>query len=279
MTTVVFARTRHIYASYTDYWRLIAAAGYPTCYIDEIDLTKPAVFVVSPWNGETRPALRNARARAGAARRGKLVWWNLELDAPPGDDPDSLWAECSAEFDEVWVPARSLAIRPKTRHVVLGGHADFGVPCKAKVHDVCTLAYLWGRRAFIVNELRSHGVSVAPEAFGRHAQDQHVATSRVMLNMLQHATVPVMAPLRAAVAASYNLPLVTEFVTDPWPLVAGRDFAENTIYGVVGEVIELLRDPDRAARLAIGLRSRLVLEHSFNAGVDAAAAQTWGIVS
>jgi hypothetical protein len=279
VTAVVFARTRHVYASYTDYWRLVEAAGYPTCFIDEIDLSKPAVFVVSPWNGETRPALAGARARAGAARRGKVVWWNLELDAPPGDDPESLYAECAAEFDEVWVPARSLANRPKTRHVVLGGHPDFGTPCRGKVWDVCTLAYLWGRRAVAVERMTAHNLVIAPEAFGRHAQDQHVATSRVMVNMLQHATTPVMAPLRAAVAASYNLPLVTEQVVDPWPLVEGRDYLAGALGRLPELAAQVAGDPDLAARLALGLRSRLLLEHPFHVGVDRAAAQTLGIAA
>lgn len=274
--TVIFARTRHLYDSYGDFWRLVSAAGYPVCYVDEIDLRCDAVFVTTPWNGETLPAVRAARARAGAARQGQVVWWNLERDAPAGQGvlmPDP------HDFDEVWLADGHGVGFPRERHVVLGGHPDLGTPSKAKAWDVCFLAYLWGRRAEVADALRALGVSVAPEAYGRAAQDRHVAASRLMVNLLQHATVRVAAPLRFAVAASYGLPILSEDVLDPSPLVPGRDFFMVPIGEIPAMVQRMLADDDLLIKLATSLRMRLTYEHRFDIAVDRAAMALRGAAS
>jgi hypothetical protein len=267
---IVFARTRHVYPSYTDFWRLVEAAGFATCFIDEINLGEPITYVTTPWNGETVPAVRDARAWGD---QGKLVWWLLERDAADAGMIDPVMVEL---FDEVWVSDRSYAnLNAKFRHVVLGGHPLFGDPSLGKQYDVCHLAYLWGRRRAAVDEMIRRGRTVAPEAFGKAQQDRFVATSRLMLSMHQYETARIIAPIRFAVAASYNLPLVSEGVVDAWPLIEGRDFLQAPIEQLPDLVDRVLGDVDLRQRLAIGLRSRLVLEHPFGQEVERAVDLLW----
>ena len=253
-----FARTRHEYPSYSDFWRLVEVSGFQTCYVDEIDLSRDVVYILTPWNGETTPALR--RARAGGST-GKVIWWLLERDLADGGAVDE---EALSLVDAVWVSDRSYAdLHAKFDHVVLAGHPLFGAPCVAKIYDVCHLAYLWGRRQAVIDELAKR-YRIAPEAFGQSAQDRFVATSRLMLNLHQYATAKIIAPIRFAVAASYGLPLVSEDVVDPSPLIDGQDFLSAPIEQIPTVVDRVLGDEDLRQRLAVRLRARLVLEHRFD---------------
>ncbi len=38
MAEITFVKTRHVYDSYTDFWRLVELSGFPTIYYDELDL-------------------------------------------------------------------------------------------------------------------------------------------------------------------------------------------------------------------------------------------------
>lgn len=273
MRSIFFARTRHEYDSYTDFWRLVEAARYPTCFVDEIDLNLPVTYITTPWNGETPAAIR--KARSISAPVGKVIWWMLERDAIDAGNLDAYQADL-ALFDALWVSDRSCVnLHAKFEHVILGGHAAFGDPCVAKHYEVCVLAYLWGRRQRVVDELAQRGLKIAPEAFGRYQQDRFVATSQLMLNMHQYDTAKIIAPIRFAVAASYGLPLITEDVRDSFPLVEGRDFVSAPIEDLPDLVVAVLADHDRLRRLAVSLRSRLVLQYPFDQQVNRAVDQLW----
>lgn len=70
MSNIIFAKTRHVYQSYDDFWRLVALSGFETCYVDEIDHNRDATYIFTPTNGETLNGWDRGRAR--------IIWWDLE---------------------------------------------------------------------------------------------------------------------------------------------------------------------------------------------------------
>ena len=52
MTDIIFAKPVRHYDSYTDFWRLVELSGFPTIYVNEIDITKPGIYITSPMNGD-----------------------------------------------------------------------------------------------------------------------------------------------------------------------------------------------------------------------------------
>ena len=109
--------------------------------------------------------------------------------------------------------------------VVLGGHAglrsvDDDNP--APIYDWAHMSYAWGRRENLYRQLRSMGFTMAPNGFGveRH---ETLRRTRLMVNAQQY-TLPIIAPLRFAVAAAYRLPIVSEALAQPYPHIAGQDF-------------------------------------------------------
>lgn len=216
---VIFVKTRHHYASYVDFWRLVDASEFETRFIDEIDLAdETAIYVFTPMNGEILPCLR-------VERRSRVVWWNLER---PGADPttgpsiDAL----SGLIDAIWVSDR-FAAQSDSRftYAFMASHARIAdanfFPQK---YDVCHLAYIWGRREACINELRARGLSIAPQAYGADAQNKIVPACKLMLNLHQFADAPMVAPLRFAVAAAYGIPIISERLPVPenGPMIIGE---------------------------------------------------------
>lgn len=207
MTTLV--RTRHEYGSYVDFWRLVDAAQLPTCYVDEIDPADDTkTYIFTPINGEVMHRLESWKTR-----RAKIVWWNLER--PTDDTLSNSLDKVSGSLDGIWVSDRIYAqLDARFTYVPVAGHQNFGTRSEERHYDVCHLAYLWGRRLSAIRQLEANGIKIAPEAYGREAQDQVVAKSRLMLNLHQYDGATV-APIRFAVAASYGIPVITESVADP----------------------------------------------------------------
>lgn len=253
---IVFCKTRHAYGSYGDFWRLVEASKFATCFVDELDLRRDCTFIVTPWNGETTPILERARQHPNA--KAKVVWWLLERDMCDRGF-DETFDQAAALVDDVWVSDRSYATRhPRLRFVMLGGHPDLThVTNLRKQFDVCTLAYLWGRRQHVTTILAHQGISIAPEAFGRQAQDQIVAASSIMLSMHQYDAARIIAPLRFAVAAAYGLPVLTEQVDDPWPLTSGVDFIEAAYDDLPAATARLLATQSTHQALIENLRLKL----------------------
>jgi hypothetical protein len=75
------------------------------------------------------------------------------------------------------------------------------------------LAYLTHRRGHMHNELKRMGLRLAPNSWGteRHAVLSH---TRAMLHVHQHDAIHTVAPLRFALAAAYQLPVISEQVAD-----------------------------------------------------------------
>ena len=76
MAEITFVKTRHVYDSYTDFWRLVELSGFPTIYYDEMDLRQSGVFIISPTNGSVEQHLENHVN--DFPRNAHLILWNLE---------------------------------------------------------------------------------------------------------------------------------------------------------------------------------------------------------
>lgn len=273
---VVFVRTRYVYPSYTDFWRLVELSGYSTVYVDEIRLDEPLVYVTTPINGELYPHVRNERTRLGGdAPAAILVWWLLERPDATNEVPvEKRVSEALGYVEHAWVSDRLVAsFDARFRHVVLGSHPglrDGGEP-EEKTYDYCHMSYAWGRREHLYGFMRARGLREGPAAWGAE-RAKVLAASRLMVNAQQY-TLPVVAPLRFALAAAYKMPLLTEALHDPFPLVRGQDFDEATIHEMPEKAVEMLRRPDIAI-MGERLYERLCVEWTFRRGVSNALAAT-----
>lgn len=261
----IFARTRHVYDSYTDFWRLVELSGFETCYVDTMDLANPeALYIVSPVNGEFRPHME----AHGQGRRARVVWWNLERPDPPAPSPPLpvVMEDMTRYVDHVWVSDRHYAgMDSRQRFVVLGSHPDLGAPPLPPTHDFTHQSYVWGRRGAPIEAARRQWAE-GPSAWGA-AREQVLRRSRVMMNIHQ-TPAPVGEPLRFALAAAYHLPLVTETLADGFPLVEGRDYLAAPLAEVPGLVGRVLRDGSTRCALSDALHDLLCVQFTFRRGVE-----------
>jgi len=83
-----------------------------------------------------------------------------------------------------------------------------------KAYDLALMMYRNPyRRARVISALKEVGVTIAPDGWGseRHTS---LLSSKAMLHIHQEEDVRTVAPLRFAIAAAYQLPLITETCTD-----------------------------------------------------------------
>ena len=275
----IFAKTRHHYDSYGDFWRLVAAAGFEICYVDEIDFIMarasdaPIAFVFTPMNGEIMAMLPAWRMRRPNV---KIVWWNLERaeDETLAKSLDAV----ARSVDAVWVSDRDTAGRdPRFSYVMMAGHPELGLRwvdhpgVHRRCYDVCPLSYLWGRRQEAIDGLIARGITIAPPAYGRAAQDDIVNRSHLILSLHQYAGMKAIAPLRFAVAASYAVPIISETYAD-----AGADWLTLAHAPIekIGAVVEsALGDKPRLREAGQHLFERLCLHTDFRREVDRAVGE------
>jgi hypothetical protein len=271
---IIFARTRHEYDSYADFWRLVEVSGFRICFVDQIDLGRSALYITTPWNGETEPALRAARERWGSRKaHAKVAWWNLEQwnEAPLGPRLDL----ACALVDAVWASDTAFAaLDPRMSYVAFGGHPDLGCAIADRpLYDVAHLSYLWGRRENMINALAQAGLRIAPAVWTVDDKHATLSASRLMLSLHQYDRRPrVIAHLRCAMAAAYRLPLVTEEIDSvPTTLTADKDYVSVTPETVVPVITALLRDHERMGDLSWRLFRQLCIEHRFDECIYRAA--------
>lgn len=259
MARVIFVRTRHVYQSYTDFWRLVDASEFETRYIDEIDLADDqAIYIFTPMNGEIVPCLSKTR-------RSKVIWWHLER---PGIDPTthSSLDVLDGLIDDVWVSDR-WAQKLDSRFTYAFMASDARIQAKhvqsgPQAYDVAMLAYVWGRRQHVVDELLARGIKLAPNAWGQEQQDRVLAETRLILNVHQYADSPMVAPIRFAVAAAYAIPIVSEFCRDPQP----GPVAESSIQGLPNLISTLLERDLRVC--GYRLHERFCMQTNFRREIE-----------
>lgn len=206
MSDIIFARTRfdyinpeNGYGSYFDFWRLVQLSGFETCFVDEIDVDRDAVYIYTPHNGETENGFRKSRA--------KVILWNLEQGCYPP----------IPGLTETWVSDLTLAKLCDAKYVFMGSHADLVykplVPTERE-YDVAFLAYITHRRKGLAYALDERGIKRSPtEAWGE-ARHNILASSSAMLHVHQNDGKPYMPPQRVCLAAAYKLPFISEAFAD-----------------------------------------------------------------
>lgn len=200
MTAPTFARTRHVYDSYSDLWKLVELSGFDTCYVDEIDASDPArCYIIPTINGEIGEGWQDAQAR--------LIHANMEWDAyPPIPGVHETW-----HFD------RWLAGEIGARYVPLGSHPDLRMNADSTAperYDMALLGYIIPRRQQMQHDLRQQGVSLSPSSAWGDMRHKVLSNSTVYGHIHQHDDKPGLPALRMVVAAAYAMPFVTESVVD-----------------------------------------------------------------
>lgn len=267
-TQTTFCRTRYEYDSYEDLFRLVKLSGFDTIFVDELDLSKPGVFIVTPCNGEWRPHVDNQReklARQDIPQLAHLILWNLERpDGSAGSvgqyAQSNLDLIAKRHVDEVWVSDRKLAEETISRFVPLGSDYGLGEPSKKKSYKFCHMSYETSRRVSIYKHFS--GKDIGPNSWPPE-RNEILKRSKFALNVHQDQH-PFQEPLRFALFAAYGLPTVSEDVYDAYPW--SEEFMVFTKYlGLVGKLNQMLED-DYARWWEMGQRARKRMCEDFQFG-------------
>lgn len=265
MADITFVKTRYLYDSYQDFWALVELAGYPTIYVDELDVQREGIFITAPMNGELRPHIDNHRDEP---RNAHIIHWLLER---PGSSDGSVgqYARDNRELitqryvDEVWVSDRRLATETALRYVTLGSDYGLGDPGDGKQFDFCHMSYRVPRR----DHIYKHFMNIGPNSWGEQ-RHQVLQASRFAVNVHQDQF-PFCEPLRLALFAAYGLPVITESLYDSHPY--GDALIYSTYDDLPATIRETLKKPYKAHKvLGQAFRERMCEEFSFKGMVDEA---------
>lgn len=275
MTSITFVKTRHVYDSYTDFWKLVELAGFPTIYVDELDLKQPGVFITAPMNGEWRPHIDNQRG----IRNAHLILWNLERPAGSAGSIGKYGADNrelleKRYVDEVWVSDRRLAEETELRYVTLGSNIALGEPGtkKEKTYSFSHMSYETNRRRTILKNF--DGVPIGPNSWPPF---RNTVLKKTLFALNIHQDVhPFQEPLRFALFAAYGLPIVSETLFDSYPLrendilTVKYDMLVSTLNRVLQEDYKIYE------KMGLRLRKRLCIEYEFGKMVRLAVSQSVG---
>lgn len=266
MSQVIFARPRHDYQSYTDFWRLVELSGYPLIYMDEMQLDNADTCYIfstpaTHWHdGVERRGFPDVKAR--------VIYYNLEWYA----DVDYK----SIPGVECWGTDKWYSDKHGMRYVPLGSHAGLKLPQNGveelpKAYDLVMLSYMTYRRQFIADRFREKGLTLAPNGW---TEQRHYALlqSRAMMHVHQNEETPTIAPQRWALAAAYSLPMMSEGVAD-----GGLFTPSNTLFCDYGRLPDFARmwitGHDQETMLSDygrALHQVLCEEHTFRKSIEAA---------
>lgn len=221
---VIFAKTRTSYDSYTDYRTLIEKGWKDICYIDEIKMTEPVIYIVSPINGEFRPHINNHR---NESKRCKILWWNLER--PPRDEKHTEHKKEVKDLLDNYVDYMLVSDRwYKTYYGEFGDRIIFhpmGIDkslCENpwvghNGYDFAHMSYVWGRRDILI-----HLPNCLQNCWGDPRRDGLLRT-KFLINIHQDQY-KILEPLRFVLGISHGVPILSETINDPFPLIVDQDF-------------------------------------------------------
>jgi hypothetical protein len=261
---IKFARTRHVYDSYSDFWKLIELSGFDTCFIDEIDISaENTTYIFSPTNGELRPHIQNQK-NANKPWNAKIIWWNLER---PSSITNVVIDDIIGYINETWVSDRYYAsLNSNFKFVILGSHPDLRLHKENlhKIYDYCHMSYVYGRRDYIHHTLAQHGLKMGPNGWGEE-RDKTLRTSKMLINVHQDPFL-ISEPLRFAVTAAYALPIISETINDPYPLVLEQDIVIADYHNLTQKAIAI-HNTD-LTHLGNALYDNLCIRNTFRASVE-----------
>lgn len=272
MKEPIFARSRYLYQSYSDFWRLVELSNFQTCYVDEIDLEKDEIYITAPFNGESEQHLPYRRSILKAPQKATVILWQLEkpyaVDGVPGTvgmKVVSTLDRCLSFFDSVWISDKWIAgIDPRFVYVELGSHPELASgPKDAIQYDFAHMSCIVPRREGIYGPLSRH-LRMAPNAWGAE-RDGILRRTRAMLNVHQDL-VQVIEPLRIALAAAYRLAYLTEDSPNLEPLEPGQT-CHTAPYDQLTNDVPLWFSQQDLAGMGEAIFQRLCIESNFRRGV------------
>lgn len=259
---IIFAKTRYNYDSYSDFWKLVELSEFNTCFIDEIDISKQEnIYIFSPTNGEFRPHIKNQKDKHSWLA--KIVWWNLER---PSSITNVVIDDIVDYINEAWVSDRYYAsLNNGFKFVTLGSHPDLRLNKNnlEKTYDYCHMSYVYGRRDHIHNTL-SKRLRVGPNGWGKE-RDQILRASKFLVNVHQDPF-PISEPLRFAVNAAYSLPIISESIIDPYPLVNNIDIILSNYDNLINKTLDIYNSD--LTKIGNNLYNNLCVKNTFRTCVE-----------
>lgn len=262
--SVIFARPRHDYVPYRDYYRLVELSGFQLRYADEVNWQKPGTVIITPLNHEWWDIIPTKRAK-------RVIWHNLERGASA--DPKDIATSYMPSFvDDVWTSDRAFALETGMKYVFLGGHPKFADPAlpRTSQYEVISLMYWYGRRSRLKTAIQARFSLADPDSdLWGEARHKALYSSQVMISAHQDEK-PWSEPIRFLLAGSYRLPLVSERCADAGLWTPGLHFEHTDLMNIPGVVEELLSDYSRRKALAENAYALLALVHPFAREVEKA---------
>jgi len=261
---IAFAKPRHVYDSYVDFYKLIELSGFEMMYSDEVNISNEGVYIFPVMNGDVEAHLIN-EVSSGKIRYAHLILWNLERPSGSAGSVGN-YAKRHRQlmydriFDEVWCSDKRLAEETQLRFVVLGSDEGLGAPGDEKFYDFCHMSYTIPRRSNIYAKFN-------PDRIGPNCwppeRDEVLRKSRFALNIHQDIH-PFQEPLRLALFAAYGLPVISETIFDAYPW--DGDIAIFSGYdNIVSKLRQVLDEPYETYK-EMGLRARERMTRDFQFG-------------
>jgi len=258
---IIFAKTRHIYDSYSDFWKLVELSKFPTCFIDEIDISLENTYIFTPINGEYGHHIIAQKNNASKVKRAKLVWWNLERQLLIDN------ASLIDIVDDIWVSDRYYAtLNNKFKFVILGSHPNLRLnqDILPKIYDYCHISYITGRRGPFYQMASQRGLKGSPAGWGEE-RDIAIRSSKILINIHQDDA-EIAEPLRFAVCAAYSLPIISETIKDPYPLIDSDNIIMANYYDMINKVMANYNSD--LTNMGNSLYDKLCVENTFKISVE-----------
>ncbi len=257
MSSIIFFRSRYEYGSYSDLHRLIELSGYPLVFIDQLDAQTDNLYLLTVRNGEL-PENGYPDAKA-------TIWhYNLEWSVYPP----------LAGITRTFSADKWFAANNGMDYLPIGSHADLALSPAVNGSradtDVAMLAYMTGRREQVAYDMRLRGLRLAGNMWNPE-RDAMLRSTRAIVNVHQLDNVPALAAQRAALAAAYKLPFITETLADSG--ILDHTTILQSDYGNLADFVHMWtcrNDAHMLQEYGERLHYKLCVAGSFRAFVDAA---------